>query len=238
MLEKRYAQRTIELMEEVVKTQASQIAKGGKKIAVSLLADGILHVFGSGHSALIAKEIVGRAGGILPVNAIPDPTEGTAEQVEGYGAALFARYAEKYGVKPGEVVIIISTSGRNPAPIEIAMAAKSQELFTIGITSLEYSRQVTSRHSSGKRLFEVVDLVLDNSAPLGDALIEVEGSAQKAGPASTITGALLANMLILRTIEEISRQGGTPPILISQNLEGAEEHNRALWEKYRQRLVC
>lgn len=237
MLEQLYLQKVLAMAKEIVETQASRIEEGARKIAESLLKGGILHIFGTGHSALIAKEITGRAGGLIAVNAINDPTEGMAERVEGYGSVLFAQYAEKVGLKPGEVIIIVSTSGRNPVPIEIAMEAKRQGLYTIAITSVEFSRQIASRHRSGKRLFEVVDLVLDNRVPLGDAMVEVEGMAQKVGPGSTIAGVLLVNTLILRTIEEFLRQGLTPPILVSQNLDGADEHNRILRMKYKHRLT-
>jgi len=237
MLEQQYKKRIAELIERIVDTQRAKVEIGAKKIAASLIKGEILHVFGSGHSAMIAQEITGRAGGLVPVNTVPDPTRGMAERVEGYGKVLLSHYAEKYMMNPGEVMIIISTSGRNPVPIDIAIEAKHRGLYTIGITSVEYSQYSTSRHSSGKRLFEVVDLTLDNCVPAGDAVVEIKGLAQKVGPSSTFTGAFLANMLILQTIEELLRQGTTPPILISSNQDGADKWNQALWRKYRNRLV-
>jgi len=237
MLKEKYVHNIKCLIDKVVESQSAQIKEAAEKVAESLMKGGILHVFGSGHSAMIGKEFVQRAGGLVPVNLIADPTEGMAERVQGYGKVLFERYRKKYGLQAGEVLIVVSTSGRNPLPVEIAMEAKAQGLFTVAITSVEYSRLVPSRHPSGKRLFEIVDLTLDTCVPLGDALIEVPGLGQKAGPASTILGALLANMLVLQVIEEIIKQGGTPPILMSQNLDGADEHNQALEEKYRHRLT-
>lgn len=232
-----YYETLLELTGEIVPIQMDKFSQAASAIAACLMSNGVMHFFGSGHSALIAKEITGRAGGLVPVNTIPDPAEGMAERVEGYGTTLLNWYAGRYGLNPGEAMVIVSTSGRNPLPIEIALEAKKRGLYTIAITSLAYSSQVTSRHSSGKRLFEVVDLVLDTGVPPGDALVEIPGLKQKVGPASTIAGALLANMLILRTIEEIIDQGGVPPILMSQNLDGADEHNRTLKGKYRQRLA-
>jgi len=237
MLADRYVEKLVELLRRQWNSQREAIIEASKIAARTLMQGGILHVFGSGHSALIAKEITGRAGGLVAVNTIPDPTEGMAERVEGYGKVLIDWYAGHYGLNRGEVMIIVSTSGRNPLPVEIALEAKKAGLYTIAITSVEYSKQVVSRHSSGKRLFEVVDLVLDTGVPLGDSLVEIPGFQQKAGPVSTIVGALLANMLILSTIEEIINQGGTPQILMSQNLDGADEHNRVLKEKYRHRLA-
>ncbi len=236
MLETVYYQGIKALIERIVETQHAGIQSAAQRIAASLAQGGILHVFGSGHSAMVGKEITHRAGGLVPVNLIPDPSEGLAERVEGYGKVLLAAYARRCGMRAGEVIIVVSTSGRNPLPIEIAMEAKARGLFTIAIVSLEYAQQSPSRHSSGKRLFEVVDLVLDNCVPPGDALVQVEEVGQKSGATSTIAGALLVNMLMLRVIEEICSQGGIPPILKSQNLEGADQHNQKLLAAYRGRL--
>jgi len=235
MLEINYLEIVKMLLDKLI-SQEEQIKVGAKRMANSILQGGIIHAFGSGHSALIAKEISGRAGGLVPVNVIPEPSDGMAERVEGYGATLLNWYAQRYRLNPGEVVIVVSTSGRNPLPIEIALGAKERGLYTIAITSLPYSKRVSSRHSSGKRLFEVVDLVLDTGVPPGDAVVNIPKIGEKAGPVSTIIGGLLANMLILCTIEEIVNQGVIPPILMSQNLDEADQHNRILKEKYRDRL--
>jgi len=232
-----YISTMLELVEEAISSQQDRIEEGAEKIADSLGNGGILHTFGSGHSAMIAKEITGRAGGLVPVNQIIDPTEGMAERVEGYGSVLLDNYENRYGMKEGEVVIVISTSGRNPLPLEIAMESNSRNLHTIAITSIEYSRQSDSRHSSGKRLFEVADTVLDNHVPPGDAIIEIDSEGQKAGPASTITGAFLINSLVLRTVEGMIDRNMKPPILRSLNLDGAKERNRELMEKYQSRLA-
>jgi len=237
MLEIKYVNKLRALIDEVLSSEATKIESLAKKIAASLVNGGVLHVFGSGHSAMIAKEVVHRAGGLMPINLIPDPAEGMAERVEGYGSVLIQRYYEKYGFQEGEVLIVVSTSGRNPLPIEIALGAKAKGVFTIAITSVEYSRAFPSRHSSGKHLFEVVDSVIDNHVPVGDAVVEIPGIEQKVGPVSTIIGALVMNMIIVRTTEEILALGSMPPILLSQNLDGADEHNRALQRKYRHRLA-
>jgi len=237
MLEIKYVNTLKALIDEVLSSEATKIESLAHKIAASLVNGGVLHVFGSGHSAMIGKEVVHRAGGLMPINLIPDPTEGMAERVEGYGSILIQRYCEKYGFQEGEVLIVVSTSGRNPLPIEIALGAKAKGVFTSAITSVEFSRVFPSRHSSGKRLFEVVDLVIDNHVPVGDAVVEIPGIEQRVGPVSTIIGALIMNMIIVRTTEEILALGSMPPILLSQNLDGADAHNRALHHKYRHRLT-
>jgi len=170
MLLVKYIQSIRDVLQQIEDSQIDNIKLGAERIASSLVKGGIAHVYGSGHSVQVVMEFVGRAGGLVPINPIPDPSEGVAERVQGYGSALLNRYEEKCDLKPEEVVIVISASGRNPAPIEVAIEARKRGLFTIAITSMEFSRQVTSRHSSGKKLFEVADLVLDSCVPAGDAL--------------------------------------------------------------------
>lgn len=237
MFEIQYVNNLKYLMEKVLSSEMPKMDFLAEKIAASLADGGVMHVFGSGHSAMIGKEVVHRAGGLMPINLIPDPTEGMAERVEGYGNVLIQRYSEKYGLHEGEVLIIVSTSGRNPLPIEIALEAKAKGVFTAALTSVEFSRAFPSRHSSGKHLFEVVDLVIDNHVPVGDAVVELPGIKQKAGPVSTIIGALIMNVIVLKVIRNLLDMGIMPPILLSQNLDGADEHNRALLRQYRHRLV-
>ncbi|MFP4589493.1 MAG: sugar isomerase domain-containing protein [Candidatus Acetothermia bacterium] len=237
MLEQQYKETILDLLDRTVSSERDKIETGAAEIAASLQNDGFVHAFGSGHSAMIAKEITGRAGGLVPVNMIVDPAEGMAERVEGYGATLLQDYADQYGLEEGEVMIVISTSGRNPAPLEIALEANDRGLYTIAITSVQYSQSVESRHSSGKKLFEVADLALDNHVPAGDATVEIEEGGQKAGPASTLTGVFLINTMILRSIEKMKEEGFEPPILRSMNLDGSDEHNRELMEKYKSRLA-
>lgn len=237
MYSTQYAQRIYDVLNDVETTQKENIEKAASLIAGSLADDGVLHVFGSGHSAMIGQEISRRAGGLVPVNLVPDPSQGMAERLEGLAQILLDRYARTYGMEAGETMIVVSTSGRNPVPVEVALHAKSRGLNTIAITSVEYSKMAPSRHSSGQRLFEVVDVVLDNRVPAGDALVSLEQLGLSAGPASTMTGAFLANMLMLAVVERMIEDGHVPPILKSMNMDGADEHNERLAEKYRHRLV-
>ncbi|MEM3658260.1 MAG: SIS domain-containing protein [Candidatus Hadarchaeum sp.] len=231
-----YYRTILGIFEQLYKTQQIPIGQGARRIAESVRDGGILHVFGSGHSEMVGKEITHRAGGLVPVSLIPDPSEGMAERVEGYGKTLMGAYERKYGLRSGEVLIVVSTSGCNPLPIEVAEVGKRHGLYTIAITSVEYSARIPSRHSSGKRLFEITDLVIDNGVPAGDAVLEVEGLEQRVGPVSTLTGVFLINMLIIKTVEELLKSGNYPPILKSQNLPGADEFNRKLLELYKGRL--
>lgn len=208
----------------------------GKRIATCLASDGVLHTFGSGHSQILASEIERRAGGLVPVSSINDPADGWPEQIEGYGARLFERYAYQYAVQSGDVVLVISNSGRNACPIEVALEAKVAGLDLVVLTSLEMSKNTHSRHISGQKLYEIGDYVLDNGGIAGDAAIDAQGFEYKVGPTSTMSGALLLNLLSMEIIEQLIARGVTPPTYVSQNVDGGAEHNEALAKKYRHRI--
>lgn len=236
-LPEQYYEETVRILDKAVKTQASTIQEAAEKLAASLAAGQVCHVFGSGHSAMIAREVFGRAGGLVPVNQIQDPDEGLAERVEGYGTALFDAYRRAYGFEAGEVLIVISNSGINPAPIEIAQAGSEAGGIVVSITNVAQSRASQSRHSSGKRLFEVSDIVIDNGCVAGDAAVYVEKLGERVGPTSTLAGAMLINLLMVATVEKMIVAGQRPPVLRSQNLPGTDEWNEKLKERYRGRIA-
>ena len=196
---------------------------------------GVIHVFGSGHSEVVAREIIGRAGGLVCVTAIPDPTGGFVENLPGYGTKLAERYDRQYQFRAGEAVIVISNSGKNCSPIEVALHAKAKGLTVVALTCLAMSRATPSQHPSGQKLFEVADHVLDNGGVPGDAIVEA-GDGVMAGPTSTLIGCSVLNWLMLATVEWLIAHGHTPPLLRSQNLPGAIEHNRVLGHRYAGRL--
>ena len=208
----------------------------GKRIATCIASEGVLHTFGSGHSQILASEIERRAGGLVPVSNINDPADGWPEQIEGYGTRLFQRYAYQYAVQNNDVLLVISNSGRNACPIEVAQEAKLAGLDIIVLTSLDMSKNTGSRHTSGKKLYEIGDYVLDNGCISGDAAIEAEGFEYKIGPTSTMSGALLLNLLSMETIEQLIAMGVSPPTYVSQNVDYGAERNEALAEKYRHRI--
>ena len=153
---------------------------------------------------------------------------GRAEKVEGFGPVL----VEGLPFKQGATIFVISNSGRNPEPIEIAMIAKEASMNVIAVSSLEHSQSVTSRHSSGKKLFELADVVLDTHVAAGDASLSFEGLKEKAGAYSTVIGAVIMNAVMVESIQYMLDQGYEPPVLISANLDGSEEHNRRIFEKF------
>jgi uncharacterized phosphosugar-binding protein len=196
-------------------TEAAAIDAAAALIAASISSGGVLHVFGSGHSQLVAKEIVGRSGSLIPVNEIIDRTEDLAERIEGYGTRLVEYYAEQYQLLPGEAVIVISNSGVNPLPVEVALSCRERGLNVIVITNVVQSEQARSRHSSGKRLFELADVVLHNHAPEGEAALELPGLATKVGTVATLTGAFLINAVMVCTAELLLAAGRETPVYLS-----------------------
>jgi uncharacterized phosphosugar-binding protein len=226
----------IRVQQEAYAKNKATLQKLGPIIGKSLADGGILHTFGSGHSDIIGREIIGRAGGLVSISGIQDPTAGFIENLSGYGTALAQRYARFYGLKEGEVIIVISNSGKNASPIEVALEAKKRGLTVVALTCMEMTRQVKSQHESGKKLFEVADHVLDNNGASGDALIPIPGTDVKAGPTSTLGGALLLNLLQMEVLQYLSDHQLPLPLLRSQNLEGAMEKNQELARKYNSRL--
>jgi uncharacterized phosphosugar-binding protein len=214
----------------LAQTQGEAIQSAAKIVGDVVAQGKHIYTFGSGHSQLLAREISERAGGLAPVFHLPDPTWGMVERLEGYGERLL----QEYPVQKGEAIFIISNSGRNPEPIEFAMGAKEIGLKVIVVTSMTHSQSVDSRHSSGKKLYEFGDVVLDTGTPAGDAALSFEGLSTNAGALSTILGAVLMNAVMVEAIQYLLGQGKTPPVYISANVDGSDEHNAALREQYKE----
>jgi uncharacterized phosphosugar-binding protein len=236
-----YYDAIVRLLGEIRQTQAEAIGRAADMIFSSLAADGVLHVFGSGHSHAVAEEAFHRAGGLVPVNAMTEPflspltspkKSGRLERLGGL-AAILLDYHEP---QSGEVLIIISNAGINPVPVELALEAKKRALTIIAITSLRHAKAVASRHSSGRRLFEVADLVIDNGGEAGDGAITFPDLAAAVGPTSLIAGAFIVNSIVCGVVERFVANGLHPPVYLSANLPGGDEHNRGLETKYRGRI--
>ncbi len=236
-----YRQRAQGLLDRAWDTNASTLQALSPILGASIARGGVIHTFGSGHSELISREIIGRAGGLVCVTGVIDPTAGFIENLPGYGTRLIERYDRQYQLLPGEVIIVISNSGKNGSPIDVARYAKQKGLTVVALTCLAMSQVTPSQHPSGQRLFEVADYVLDNGGVPGDAIVELASAqgnepAVFGGPTSTLIGCSVLNWLMLGTIEWLRQEGHPLPILRSQNLPGAIEYNRSLGQKYRHRL--
>ncbi len=220
------------LLNEVEKTQSEHITKAAHLIANSIMEGGILQAFGSGHSYAAAIEICGRAGGLIPAKVIKEPAMGNYEAIEGVGA-LFVKRCD---FRKNDVVVIISNSGRNPLPLEIALKVKEVGAKLIVVTSLEASKQLSCRHSGGKNLWEYADVVLDNRVAFGDATIEVPGLPVKVCGTSSVAAAALLNASVLEAIQLMVSKNFIPPVYMSANVDGGNEFNEKLINKYADRL--
>jgi uncharacterized phosphosugar-binding protein len=227
-----YFQAVETLFARVREANRESIPQAAGVIADTVVADGIVHAFGSGHSQLLAIELAGRAGGLAGIQVILDPGQGKAETLEGYAATI----ARDYSFEARDCLIVISNSGRNPSPIEMATIGKEHGMKVLAVTAADFSRSVSSRHSSGRRLLDLADVVLDTQGAAGDAAVHIEGAPADVGPTSTVIGAALLDAVMAEAVAELVRRKVPPPILVSQNTDNSFEHNDALRRRYAGRI--
>jgi uncharacterized phosphosugar-binding protein len=222
------------LLEELEHREVSTIERSASRIARSIGTGGMLHVFGSGHSMLAAIESTVRAGGLAAVRLLYDPalspTEpdrvSQVERLHGHALGLL----ERGDLRSGEAIIVVSHSGINPVPIEIALGAQDLGLAVVAITSVAHSQQASSRHESGRRLLDVADIVVDTGAPFGDTTIYAHGFAT--GAVSTILASAAIHAITIRVVELLAAAGMDVPVLVSQNVNDTDDRNVRLLERY------
>jgi uncharacterized phosphosugar-binding protein len=230
------------ILNRIASEQSVSIARAGVMLASAIERGGVGHVFGSGHSHMIAEEAFFRAGGLIPINPVLDQRlaffdgalESTrAEREEGYVRTLLARQH----IELNDVAIVASNSGRNAAPIEFALEMKARGVDVIAITNVAQSSRAASRHSSGKRLFELGSVVIDTFVPEGDAILRFPGIAYSVGPASTVAGAAIVNSIMIEAAAELARAGKAVPVFPSANSgDITEEDLLEMCRPYRDRI--
>ncbi len=227
----------------LVSTQSGNIAAAAELVVSAIDAGGIVQVFGTGHSKGFAMEVAGRAGGLVPSNQLAvkdvvmlgqrtpaDVITPEAERRPEFALEVLALHR----IHPADVFFIASNSGGNGVTVEMALEAKRRGHKVVAVTSLRHSEAITSRHPSGKRLFEVADITIDNQAPFGDAVREVGGL--KVTAVSSATAVYVAQMLTAGVVAEFVARGEQAPVLISANTAGGDAHNEALWKRYDGRI--
>ena len=228
-----------------VSEQASgPVQEAAELIATSVRNDGVLQAFGSGHSEALAMELAGRAGGLVPSNRIslrdvvvhggesPDVlARGILERDPGIAARLY----ELAAPHASDVFVIASNSGVNGSIVEMARIVKEHAHPLIAVTSMDHTRGVESRYPSGRKLVDYADVVLDNGAPYGDAVLELPGGGA-ACAVSSITAALLAQLVTAEVVRRLLEAGERPPVYLSANVPEGDEHNRLLEERYEGRI--
>jgi len=232
-----------------VRQLAAQAETGAFDAAIDLMvgaihAGGVIQAFGTGHSEAFAMEIAGRAGGLIPTNkiALRDVVVRGSQDVGMLSGselernpAIVDELFDISPVGPDDLFIIASNSGVNGSIVGLALRAKATGHKVIAVTSMAHTMRVAPKHPSGKRLYEIADVVLDNLAPFGDATLELAGGVP-VGAVSSMTAAFIAQLLTIGTAARIAATGVTPPLYISANIPGGDEHNRALEDLYRDKI--
>ncbi|HSN95152.1 MAG TPA: SIS domain-containing protein [Anaerolineaceae bacterium] len=235
-----YLQNVIRLLQRISDEEESSVNEAAKTIADAVEFGHNIFAFGCTHSSLPIQDLVYRAGGFMLINPIfgpgiaaldtrPATMTSEIENLPGYAKIIF----DAHPINEGDVLILVSVSGRNSVPVELAQIAKQRKVKIIGVISRDYSENVTSRHSSGKKMYEFADVILDNKVAKGDALLHAEGVPQKFCPASGVTSNALLHAMIAATIQELLRRGITPPIYLAGNVDGGKEYNAKLLEQYK-----
>jgi uncharacterized phosphosugar-binding protein len=235
-----YFRRLYDVIEEIAGSQGQAIETTAGWIADSLATGGVTHLFGSGHSHMVAEEVFHRAGSLLPLNPMLDANltflghlnATLLERTGGYGKVIVG----SHDIREGEVVIVISNSGVNPVPIEVALAARERGAKTVAITSVRHYVNAPSRMPDGRRLGDVTDLTIDTHIPAGDALIEIPGIDTRVGGASSAVGIAIVNAIVVETACIMQRRGLAPPVIPSMNVPGGDEQMEQLVKRYGARL--
>ncbi len=222
------------------------ISSAADLMAASVEKDELIHIIGTGgHSTLGAMELFWRAGSLANINPLLDPSimpsngalhSNWMERTEGLAPSII----KSYGVKPGELMIIVNAYGINPMTIDTALEARKMGVKTIGVTSTSFALSVPKgekmRHSSGLNLHEIVDVFVDCHLPLGDACVTIDGCSQPVGATSTILNCYCLNLLVIATVEKLVKKGINPPVWLSANLVDGDAINQKWHEHYNERV--
>ncbi|MFD8807954.1 SIS domain-containing protein [Streptomyces sp. NPDC003656] len=232
-----------ELLRRVREEEGGAIAEAGVLLADTVTDGGRLFAFGAGHSSLAAQDVVYRAGGLALMNLLAVPgvvgvdvtpaTLGSAlERVDGLATAVL----DSSPARAGDALVIISLSGRNSLPVEMARGARERGLKVIGVTSVAYATETASRHASGTFLKDHCDVVLDSKIAVGDAELSLDSVPAPFAPASTVVTSALMQAVMATAAAELAARGIEPPLLRSGNVDGGHDWNARIMEKYGDRI--
>jgi len=236
---------------DIIKDQmARQFEEEGENIelaacycADSLKKGRVIHAFGCGHSQIFPMEIFYRAGGLVPVNALLIPhvalfpkakLSTVQERVEGFSD----QYLNLENTDPADTMIIVSISGRNAAVVDMALAANKIGMKVVALVSKQFAGSTTSRHSSGKNLMDVADVVIDVKCVSGDAALRMEGLEPNFCGTSTVLGVAVMEAIVAQTVENCVKCGYIPPIYVSSNLDKGDKINAEHIKNYSSLIAC
>jgi len=246
-MKKTYLDFCIEFLQKIEKDQGGNLRKAGQVIGDTIMADKLLHVIGTGgHNNIPPFDMFYRAGGLAPVNFIPTigALYGVAGALHGMRMERLPGYMNRvidyYKVGKGEVAIIFNHIGVNAAAIDSALECKKRKTYTIGVSSSQWQMSIPkdyySRHPSRKNLMDIVDLFIDNYLPVGDSVIEFENFDRPIAPISSINDAYIIRRMEIESVAYMLSKGFKPPVFMSANRIEGDEANKALEEKYYNRI--
>ncbi|WP_320781325.1 SIS domain-containing protein [Streptomyces sp. CRN 30] len=233
----------IDLLHRVRDEEQEAVEAAGTLLADTVERGGRLFAFGAGHSSLAAQDVVYRAGGLALMNLLAVPgavgvdvmpaTLGSAlERVDGLASAVLTASP----LRAGDALVIISLSGRNALPVEMATTARDLGVRVIGVTSVAYATETTSRHASGTFLKDHCDVVLDSKIAVGDAELTLDTVPAPFAPASTVVTAALMQAVMATTAAVLADRGIEPPLLRSGNVDGGHDWNHRVFTRYGDRI--
>lgn len=234
-----YYDRVHEILDSIQREQSERIRLAGAWMADTIEKNGLVYVFGCGHSHMIEEELFYRAGGLAAICPIFETStmlhdgakkSSRIERMSGYAPCVI----EQYDICEADVLIVSSSSGINPFPIEMAEQAKFRGARVIGITSENYGDR-DSRDARGYHLSDMCDLVINNYVPCGDAVVSLNENLN-AGPVSSISSLFIADLMMLACCERLVGDGQEPLVWRSGNVDGGDTYNEALYRKYKQRV--
>ncbi len=237
-----YLDNVLKIITDIKETQTDKLHTCARLFADTLKNGRNIFLLGTGHSSLLAQEVFYRAGGLVNIRPILETSlllhesavkSTKIERLEGYAHILF----ERYEVKAGDVMVIISNSGRNGVPVDMAQLCAEHGVKVVALTNMRHTLSGASRHKSGKRLFELADVVLDNGGCIGDAAVDFPALGRKAAPTSTAAGAAILNAVVAQTIQNLLDDGIVPEVWSSSNIDGGDELNNAFIKKYKGEIL-
>lgn len=233
-----YLKSAMKVLQTIEQQEVSSMKKAAQLIYQSIINGGIVQLFGSGHSQLLAQDAFYRAGGLVPIKPI------SIEDLMLHKGAILssanekdisrmAEYWSQIDLKKDDTLIVISTSGRNAVPVEIALRAKEMGIPVITVQSLDYVHQ-SAKHPSGKRLEDFATVVLNTHAPVGDGVLKLQST--QFGPVSTIAGAALLNEVTTQVIQLLDETVSPLPVFGSNNIDSSGNTNDYLMNQYKDRI--
>jgi len=239
-----FAEQSLDVLRHVTESAHEDVRRAAGLIADCIRADGVIQAFGTGHSQAMVLEVAGRAGGLVPTNRLQmsdlvvyggDAPSVLDDPLLEREPGIAVRLYELAAPAPQDLFVIISNSGVNNVIVEMALHAKSRGHKILAITSLTHTGAVPAGHVSGKKLVDLADVVLDNAAPVGDAMVALPGGGA-VGALSTLTGVMLVQMAVAEACAVLLSAGLRPPVYVSANVPGGFEGNLELEKRYAGRV--